>query len=52
MKQGIHWNRNQVIQNYNQRDILFENQWKSVTKIEQKYEFNYFYALITYLILI
>ena len=31
---------------------LFGNQQKSITKIGQKYEFNYFYNLITYLILI
>ena len=37
----------------NIREIsLFENQQKSITKIGRKGEFNYFYTLITYLILI
>ena len=31
---------------------MFDNQQKLITKIGQKYELNYFYNLITYLILI
>ena len=44
MKQGIQWNKNQVIWIWDQRDILVWNWQKFVTKIWQKYEFNYFYT--------
>ena len=33
MKRGIQWNQNQVIWNYNQRDILFSKSTKFQTKI-------------------